>query len=88
MPDITRLFRGDDRLMVEIVEATAGEQSPLETHDFNEIIVLVRGRADILIYGVTMRERAPAFTTVGPGVAHQVTAVTDITVVVIHDRRE
>ena len=44
MPDITRLFKGVKMdFEVEVVFADDGDQSPLEAHDYEEVVVMLEG---------------------------------------------
>ena len=48
MPDITRLFKGPrNEFEVEVVFAQPGENSPRESHPFDEIVLLLEGAIEI-----------------------------------------
>jgi len=100
MPDITRLFRGrKNEFEVEVVFAAAGEASPMESHDYQELIVIASGVVRIKRGDDQTGEEsgtgtrgtictAPDLIVIPAGVEHRIQATVGGTkVVIIHPDR-
>lgn len=104
MPDITRIFKGiKNEFEVEIVFAEEGEESPKESHPYEEIAVVAAGgirvvRSDDVArnlaagggIGAVPRKvhTAPNYIHIPARVEHQfIPTVTPTKVVVIHPNR-
>ena len=89
MPDITRLFKGMHmEFEVEVAFAEEGEQSFRETHDYEEIVVMVEGSCLAELDG---KERLlkPYDLVVVPAVVEHIWKLkaTPTKMVVIHPKR-
>ena len=92
IPDITRLYKGaQHEFEVEIVFAQGGCESPRESHEFDEIIVMTDGaitleRSDqekVIHY-----DKTPAFIEIPTGVEHVIRCSTPtVKLVIIHPKR-
>lgn len=90
-PDITRVFKGlQMEFEVEIVFANEGNQSPEESHEYDEIIVVTEGVIDLTLGPDTEPERYSKYDTIvlPAGTVHQMTVVdAPVKVVIIHPDR-
>ncbi|MTI84831.1 MAG: cupin domain-containing protein [Firmicutes bacterium] len=91
IPDITRLYKGArHEFEVEVVFAPGGGQSPRESHNFDEIIVLTEGtitlersdREEVVHY-----DKTPAFIEIPAGVEHVIGSTAPAKLVIIHPNR-
>ena len=90
MPDITRLFKGPrNEFEVEVVFAQAGENSPPESHPYEEIVLLLEGAIDIKLSGEDKdRSLKPLdLIKIPVGTEHVIKAKTPMKLLVIHPDR-
>ncbi len=90
MPDITRIFKGiKNEFEVEIVFTEEGEESPEESHPYDEFVVVIDGGVVVRSGNVTGKVyTAPCFIHIPAKTEHQFMPTTTPTkVVVIHPNR-
>ncbi len=90
MPDITRLFKGPkNEFEVEVVFAKAGENSPQESHSYEEIVLLLEGAVDIKLSGQDKaRSLKPLdLLKISAGTEHKIFTKTPMKLLVIHPNR-
>ncbi len=92
-PDITRLFKGPKNdFEVEVVFAGLGDESPKESHTFDEIIVVTAGSMELerSDQAATRDYKTPSYIVIPAGVDHQIRPhETPTKLVIIHpDRQE
>ena len=90
MPDIIRLFKGArNEFEVEVVFAEGGDQSPRESHTYDEILLVLEGTVNIELSNEEKgRSLKPLdLVKIPAGVEHVMTGNTKAKILVIHPDR-